>query len=168
MDLFFGAYWRRLQSVRKGALRSGTAADNPDRRRVWLQHSLSPMVRREGELCESAELEFLWLFKLFYFELISPQGFHWRALLADEKFSVTSIDACVEMVSVFRSRRLLMGYLSPLHLLRTVGQWAVGRLEAGWTTCLRNSNRTASAEAEDSKTTNGYDISDNVVSLCQC
>lgn len=56
--IFFVAYWHRLQSVRKGALRSGTAADNPDRRRVWLQHSLSPMVRREGEVCESAELEF--------------------------------------------------------------------------------------------------------------
>lgn len=34
----FAACWRRLRPVRKDALRSGTAADKPDRTRVWLQH----------------------------------------------------------------------------------------------------------------------------------
>ncbi|KAF0022079.1 hypothetical protein F2P81_025668 [Scophthalmus maximus] len=37
----FAACWRRLRPVRKDALRSGTAADKPDRTRVWLQHDVS-------------------------------------------------------------------------------------------------------------------------------
>lgn len=65
------------------------------------------------------------------------------------------------MVTSFPCWRLLMGFLSPLHHPRTVGQWARGRLEAGWTPCLHS--RTAWAVAVDSRTTNGF-----VFPTCGC
>lgn len=91
-DLFSAACWRRLRTVRKGALRSGTATDNPDRRCFWLQHSFSLSLRRKS--CGTHWVcSVTWFLKLNFFPhrflfYFAPDSFQrlWTSLCWDGLF----------------------------------------------------------------------------------
>lgn len=104
-DLFSAECWRRLRTVRKDALRSGTAADNPDRRCFWLQHSLQRRGK-EGQGCGIGPVYWLTYFPKLLSSLhtgsfSAPEcfkrlltGLRWDGRLLSETEIVNGIPIC--------------------------------------------------------------------------